>query len=206
MKFGFYRWKVLWTEKTKLKVTSMEKLFRSPREALHHSRAFWMSPVCATLVGPLLLSPGRPLNQIRDEKQNHKMRRKRNCVYQFFHVFSKKKLFFIHLTIKWYPFSLFLSQIFFFGCLRGKHKAEESSILSRPKKRITAKSQNFAECEKREMNGEGFNDAWRGVVLCDYICLAMKFVCCQLFDPFEVPVISSGLRTRWVTSSWVNLN
>lgn len=163
MKFGFYRWKVLWTEKTTLKVTSMEKLFRSSEEVVHRFGP-WMSSVCATLDGLLLLSQGRPLNQIWEEKQNHKIKRELNCVYQFFHVFSKKeKLFhpFNNKMISFFPFSL--ANLFLSAVWEGNIKLKRAQYYPDPKKRITAKSQNFAECEKREMNGEAFNDAWRGL-------------------------------------------
>lgn len=108
MKFGFYRWKVLWTEKTTRNVTSMEKLFWAAKGVAHRSEDMLDVSVCATLDGSLLLSLGRPLNQIWEEKQNHKIKRKLNCVYQFFSCLFEKNFFhpFNNKMISFFPFSL----------------------------------------------------------------------------------------------------
>lgn len=133
MKFGFLSLEGFmdWKDDSKNyiedgKIIPILKKFVIARSLLHGYYMF-------DITWPFLLSLGRPLNQIRGEtKWKHKKETK--LCLSIFSCLFEKKLFFIHLTIKWYPFSLFLSQIFFFASLRGKHKAEESSILSRPKK------------------------------------------------------------------------
>lgn len=94
-----------------------------------------VSSMCYIRWAPPSVTGSTSQSDTKRETKSQNKKETKLCLSIFSCLFEKKKLFFIHLTIKWYPFSLFLSQIFFFGCLRGKHKAEESSILSRPKKK-----------------------------------------------------------------------